>query len=202
MGLNKIVLLLAVATSAEGNLMPWQKVPDLKSLVNQVDSNGRRLQAAMMSADCQAACPKIMDFLTALGSMGDAGDDMAKMIEAMCPHEATISCIGANDVCQDDGTAEMNELFGMIGCMCACPEIGTMGEVKDDTPTAAQCKVLDCVMAAPADKCGAIQKQAETEEDAKKQIASCAGGGESSDHAAKVAPFTLLALSGAAALLV
>lgn len=172
--------------------MPWQKRSALQSVVKQIaDSNGRRLQAALMSEGCKAACPEVMDFLTAMGS---TSEDDAAMMETMCANKATIECIAGAADCQDDGTKEIEEMGPMLGCVCACPAVMTADiKMEGNTLTPEECKAVSCVKGASG--CKAMVDSADA--DAKKSMDSCDGdGGSSSDHAATQAgPFALLVLS-------
>eukprot|EP00746_Dinoflagellata_sp_MGD_P153509 gnl/MRDRNA2_/MRDRNA2_84283_c0_seq1.p1 gnl/MRDRNA2_/MRDRNA2_84283_c0~~gnl/MRDRNA2_/MRDRNA2_84283_c0_seq1.p1 ORF type:complete len:209 (-),score=49.76 gnl/MRDRNA2_/MRDRNA2_84283_c0_seq1:279-905(-) len=193
------VLAVALATFAEGNVMPWQKNPALRSLMQQItDSTGRRLQAAMMTDECKAKCPKVMDFLTAVG---EAGDDMAKITEKACAHTDTLTCIMSNDDCKDEGTASMEPII----CMCACPDAAAAGEIGE-TPTKDQCKAIGCILNADASKCGAMQTMVDSDPEAKKSVESCnanhademkgsSGGGDgdpSTDSGTKAVPAALM----------
>jgi hypothetical protein len=129
MSCTTISLLLAVATSAEGNLMPWQKTPALASLMKQIaDSNGRRLQSKWMDKDCSEACPDTMKFLTAVMEAGDISNDMAKMMEVMCPHEGTILCLASTPACIGKGEEQSAADMLVFPCACACPTLATMGK--------------------------------------------------------------------------
>merc|ERR1712224_861507 len=156
--------------------MPSQKRSALQSLVKKIaDSNGRRLQAAMMSSDCQAACPGVVDFLTAMGEA--AGGDDAAMMDMMCANVDVLTCIAAETVCQDDGTQEITELVPMLGCICACPAVVSSDiEMKGQDLTAEECKIVKCVQDTAA--CKAVEESADA--DAKKSMDSCGAGGSSS----------------------
>merc|ERR1719235_2627434 len=126
MSCTTILLLLAAATSAEGNLMPWQ-TPALKSVTNYVkqvtttsNSNGRRL-SKLVSAECIEKCPDTMEFIMKMGEAGDMGDDMEKMMEVMCPFKDAIVCIATSPVCIDEGAEEQMAGLMAIPCLCACP---------------------------------------------------------------------------------
>lgn len=151
MSRTTLFLVLAAATSAEGNVKPWQKIPDLASAVKQIaDSTGRRLQAKWMSSECTEACPKTMDFLTVMGSVDQS--DEAKMIEAMCPHTDAINCLASTAACQSEGEEELMNGLLAIECACACPTLmsATAEENDSDTPSPAQCEAMTCVMGASA----------------------------------------------------
>jgi hypothetical protein len=189
MGHTTIVLLLAAATSAQGNVMPWQKGSALQSVVKRIaDSKGRRLQAAMMSADCTTACPGVMDFITEVSqASGDEGT-----MAAMCSHLATLTCIATNTVCQDEGSKEITDAAPMMGCACACPAIMTADiEMEGGTLTAEECEIVKCVKG----EAGCEPVMASADADAKKSMDSC-DAPPTSDHAATQAvPFALLVLS-------
>jgi len=190
--------------------MPWQKIPALQSVVKQIsDKNGRRLQTAMMSEECTTACPKVMDFLTAVK---DEGADMAKVLELYCPkyydqgdsristHEETVTCLLATAACQDEGGADAIQMFKPIACMCACkglandPKIGT-------TLTTEQCEAVICRNGEAMHGEGTCKPIMESlGEDGKKQAASCMEkvtqeGKISADDATQAGPVAFLVLS-------
>lgn len=129
--------------------MPWQTpAPALHSLAKHIaDVKGRRLQAALMSEACQAKCDGIMDMITALGGAGEDPD----IIAVYCPHIPAMLCVQESDVCIDEGLKPMMEALATIPCMCACPEIATMGKVAESMAEAtseqmaAVCAVVGCI---------------------------------------------------------
>eukprot|EP00746_Dinoflagellata_sp_MGD_P163068 gnl/MRDRNA2_/MRDRNA2_90924_c0_seq1.p1 gnl/MRDRNA2_/MRDRNA2_90924_c0~~gnl/MRDRNA2_/MRDRNA2_90924_c0_seq1.p1 ORF type:complete len:319 (-),score=61.14 gnl/MRDRNA2_/MRDRNA2_90924_c0_seq1:374-1330(-) len=161
--------------------------------------------SAMMSPECMDKCPKLTEMMTAMAGIDDS-QDMAKVMEATCPHEETLTCLISNDVCKDGNT----ESFSMILCMCACPSMTSMGEMDNDAPTADQCKAMNCVLGADASKCGGMQKMSKDDKNAQKAIDNCkanhgdqmtsSGGSESaqtdaSQAAIKAVPAVLLIVS-------
>lgn len=151
MSLSTMILVLAAA-SAQGNLMPWQ-TPAVHSLAKHIaDIKGRRLQAALMSADCQAKCEGIADMIQALS--GD--EDDADIGAVYCPHLQAMLCVQSTDACIDEGLKPLMEALAMVPCICACPEVATMGEVAESQSetTAEQmaevCTVVGCVAGADA----------------------------------------------------
>merc|ERR1719198_2922632 len=129
----------------------------------------------MMSADCKAKCPEVMTFLTDVSSAGEDG-----MMDAICKHLTTLTCIAENSVCQDEGSKELTDNAGMMGCVCDCPAVMNSDiEMEGQALSAEDCKIVKCVKG--ADGCKALMDSADA--NAKKSMDSC-DGGSSSDHAA------------------
>jgi len=183
MSLSTVCLVLAVVGCAEANPMQWN----------------RRLQAVHSDA-CKAACPKVTDLVSAVDSVGD---DPAKIIQAMCPYEATVSCVYQKSECQDAETAGMAEIVAQMPCMCACPTLGTkekageLSKAAGDEPTAEQCKgIFNCVSG--TSKCEAVQKEAAADPKASKQMEYCKSthsAVEASEALTRAPPIALLVLS-------
>lgn len=167
--------------------MPWQKTSALASLVKQItDSNGRRLQANWATPDCLEACPKTMEFLTAMSSAGDMGDDMTKVIEAFCPHEEALTCLLTTPACVAEGEEESTASMSSIPCICglntACPSAVTiMNKEVGDDPTPEQCAMMLCVLGEK--KCTTVVASMDPEDTAKadKCGAAAAAGSDSGD---------------------
>lgn len=129
--------------------MPWQTpAPALHSLAKHIaDIKGRRLQAALMSAECQAKCDGVMDMITALGGAGEDPD----IIAVWCPHLPAMLCVQESDVCIDEGLKPMMEALATVPCMCACPEVVTLAKVAESQEEAtseqmtAVCNVVNCI---------------------------------------------------------
>lgn len=179
--------LLAVATSAEGNLVPWQKTPALAPLVKQIaDINGRRLQSKWGSPECTEKCPKAADLLMEMASLGQAGDDMNKIMEIMCPYADTVTCMETNvAVCTAAGEEQTMAGMTVFPCLCtlktACPaswEPLISGEEMTDPPSPAQCAAMTCLLGEP--KCEPTLEAIPAEDKAKADKCDGAAGSESS----------------------
>lgn len=194
MSRTTLFLVLAAATSAEGNVKPWQKIPDLASAVKQIaDTKGRRLQAKWMSSECTEACPKTMDFLTVMASVDQS--DEAKMIEAMCPHTDAINCLSTTEACKSEGEEELMNGLLAIECACACPTLmSAMAEENDsDTPSPAQCEAMTCVMGASA--CEPLMATLSAEDKAEVDKCGAPADATSDDAPSQNTAFVIVALS-------
>lgn len=139
----------------------------MKSKLPQSAPNGRRLQA-IMSDECQSACPGVLDMIKAMsegrrldGHEGDEGgiDDMMKF----CPHVDTLTCVAETAACQDgeEGMSEEDaEGMAMLGCLCACPKVAPAFSAGDDGAAIA-CKdksgTVGCMMG--ESKCDPLTKE-------------------------------------------
>jgi hypothetical protein len=133
----------------------------MKSKLPQSAPNGRRLQA-IMSDECQSACPGVPDLIKAMtegrrldGHEGGI-DDMMKM----CPHVDTLMCVAETSACQDEAMSEGDaEGMAMLGCFCACPKVADAFSAGDDG-TALACKdksgTVGCMMG--ESKCDPLTK--------------------------------------------
>eukprot|EP00746_Dinoflagellata_sp_MGD_P161954 gnl/MRDRNA2_/MRDRNA2_89308_c1_seq1.p1 gnl/MRDRNA2_/MRDRNA2_89308_c1~~gnl/MRDRNA2_/MRDRNA2_89308_c1_seq1.p1 ORF type:complete len:356 (-),score=88.03 gnl/MRDRNA2_/MRDRNA2_89308_c1_seq1:287-1204(-) len=91
----------------------------------------RRLDAhessgGMMDPKCQEACPGVMEMLlemmtsmSATSTTPTPGSETAVMMEMLCAHADTLSCLGKAEACASDDTESMAALT----CVCDCPGI-------------------------------------------------------------------------------
>jgi hypothetical protein len=182
------ILLLASATTAEANVMPWQQTAGLKSVVKQMaDKHGRRLQAALMSAQCQEQCAGVMEMLTFLAS-GDMGEDppIEKVLEGLCPYKDTVGCVASTDVCKDEGSAELMAYLGLIPCLCDCPAMADMENFEKDAPSDDTCAAISCAMAEAA--CAPLQEMVKADEDAQTTVSNCDAKTTTAPATTSVAP--------------
>jgi len=176
--------------------MPWQKAPALQSVASlAANSNGRRLQA-FLTPECIKECPKVEDFLKALMTAEDLGEDppMEKTIAMYCPHEEAISCIIATKVCQDESSSEM----AMLPCMCACPGIGSLSDIKTGvSPTSEQCTAINCVTVDHSVECASLVAQGAGDSGMTKVISDCTGSTKATADMAptRAAPVVTMVLS-------
>jgi len=135
------------------------KVPSVESIMAPMLSmhgrqtpNNRRLQAAIMSEECKAACPGTEAYLKAMTEAATAAtkdggtrrlDAHMAQMKMMCEHIDAIKCVAANKVCQDEGAEQDAAGQAMLECMCACPKIMDIGEdmskVCNDKPGTVGC---------------------------------------------------------------
>lgn len=141
-----IVLLLTIGVAAEVPHWVQQKtgsglhIPSLakafapafsmQSRVAQKTPNSRRLQA-IMSEECNAACPGVQDMIkgmmeaaTAETTPAPEGVDpgMASML-AMCDYADAVICAATESACKDEGAPESEDDPGMLKCFCSCPDL-------------------------------------------------------------------------------
>jgi hypothetical protein len=113
--------------------------------------NSRRLQA-VLSEECQAACPGVGDLLKEMmkpadDSLSDEEKDAAGA-KLLCDNSDTVECMATNDACQDppeegEEPADPNAM-SMFKCSCACAsEIAMMEDSKE--MCANKDKVLKCL---------------------------------------------------------
>lgn len=169
MSLSTITLFLA-ATSAQANVMPWQtQKTAVHGLAKHItDMKGRRLQMALMSSECQEACPNVQEMIAAMSGAEEGAD----MVETYCPHLETLNCIAATKGCQDEGLESMMEAMATIPCFCACPSLAKMEDVDaKDGATAEVCDMIGCLK--DADACAPLVPMLTADEEAKKMISDC-----------------------------
>lgn len=180
---NAAIFLLALG--AAGDVPHWvqkkQQSPfkmavlpvlSMQSRLVQQTSNSRRLQA-IMSEECNAACPGLRDFLMEMmGSRRLDGHDKEEqmdpeMAKKMCTHLDAVKCMQSQEVCQDEPvTAEDKQGTAMMECACICPKImeamtGGAGEEAMCTDTAG---TVGCITEnQPA--CAALAKEMPKEEE-------------------------------------
>jgi len=142
----------AKAPMAETARRMQESIEKVQVSVNNMFMQTRRLDAhegggldmgGMMKPECAEACPgvtdlakKFMEMATASTTAAPAGKEgeaqMAMMTEIMCPHMDTIDCMGKSDKCKsstrrlDAHEDEGQDIMGMIGCICECPDLASM----------------------------------------------------------------------------
>lgn len=152
-----------------------ESIEKVQVSVNNMFMQTRRLDAhegggldmaGMMKPECAEACPGVKDLLTKFLEMATASTtaapagkegeaQMAMMTEIMCPHMDTIDCMGKSDKCKGttrrlDAHEGGGDIMGMIGCICGCPDLASMGMSRrrldaheggdDDASMEAMCK--------------------------------------------------------------
>jgi len=149
MSRTAVVLLLALGVSA--NVPHWAQkksaftMPSIESIMAPTLSiqnrlakqtpNSRHLQA-ILSEECEAACPGVQDMVKFMMEMATqsttkapegTNPEVAAMM-AMCDYADAIVCAGTNKACMDEGAAESGDDPAMLKCLCACPKVAEMGE--------------------------------------------------------------------------
>jgi len=164
-----IILVLATATSAEGNLMLSQKPPALPFLGKQIaDGNGRRLangtqsRRLLVGPKCQEVCPEAKNWHTAYNDLIDelqkSGSDSfdpfgaSKVAELACSHQASFDCVIESATCVDEMGVMIVQGFASHKCLCGCPilrEIGCLtcgaGGGDSNWPTSRECSGFKCI---------------------------------------------------------
>merc|ERR1712070_1325131 len=102
---------------------------------------------ALMSSECQEACPKVMDMVTAMSGAEEGAD----MVATYCPHIDTLTCIAETKGCLDEGLESMMEAMATIPCFCSCPDLAKMEEMDEkDGATPEVCEIIGCLKSADA----------------------------------------------------
>jgi len=128
----------------------------------------RRLDAhetGMMSAACSEKCPGVKNMLIGMMSAPMStsttpkpGTEAAATMKMMCPYLDDIACMSANSVCADASADKSSgDPMAMIGCMCACPKLATMGEGDKSLESMCADPVGTVQCLTGNDKCAAMQ---------------------------------------------
>lgn len=149
---NIVTLALALGASAEVPHWMVSKVHQrtaekmmapLRSLQSKYSfeqtGNARRTQA-IMSSECEAACPGAKDFVMEMMKAATqettpppAGSDpMVSLMMGMCDKIDTIVCVGTEKACIDEGEGKEEDSPEAMKCLCKCPKLmsasSAMGE--------------------------------------------------------------------------
>jgi hypothetical protein len=130
-----------------------------KCIDAQIPEGGGSGMPAMMSEACQAACPKVMDFLqSSRGGRRLQEQSPAQQAMAMCSHLDTIQCISTTPDCLDENVKaeDLKKSSDGLGCMCACPT--ALDKEKMCADPESMDAALDCMIA--SNECAELKTKA------------------------------------------
>jgi len=100
------------------------------NMFQNVQTAGRRLASGPMSAECKEACPKVADLILEYAKEENVEKMKKQDYSWMCPMMDTAKCMDGAKACQEgDDKADDGGMAG-IECMCACPDVAKMAEMK------------------------------------------------------------------------
>jgi hypothetical protein len=101
----------------------------LQSKLREETPKGRRLQA-IMSEECEAACPGTAAFLKDMMAMmseettpaPEGTNSEVEMMMKLCPHAEAVVCSQTTAACLEEGQDPSADA-GSMKCLCACPDL-------------------------------------------------------------------------------